>query len=59
MHLLRARPISNDPDDGVNAVYECQACLHITNHVADAYATPNHIRCGSCGYYEGDNDADD
>ena len=59
MDLLRARPISNDPDDGVNAVYECQACLHITNHVTDAYATPNHIRCGLCGYYEGDNDADD
>ena len=56
MELLRANPISYDPDDGVNAVYECQACLHITNHVADAYATPDHIRCSSCGYYEGDND---
>lgn len=54
MNLLRARPISRDPDDGLNAVYECQACLHIAQLVTDAYATPDHVRCPVCGYYEGD-----
>ena len=55
MDLLRARPISRDPDDGMSAVYECQRCITTAHRTVDPYATPDHIRCSSCGYYEGDN----
>ena len=56
MELLRAKPISRDPDDGMSAVYECERCLTTVDRIVDPYATPDHIRCSSCGYYEGDDD---
>ena len=56
MELLRAKPISRDPDDGMSAVYECQRCLTTADRIVDPYATPDHIRCGMCGYYEGDDE---
>ena len=56
MELLRAKPISRDPDDGMSAVYECERCLNVYHYTVDAYAIPDHVRCPCCGYYEGDND---
>lgn len=54
MDLLRARPVSGHEDDGVNAVYECQACLACDNFTVDPYDIPDHIRCPHCGYYKED-----
>ena len=56
MDRLRARPVSGHEDDGMNAVYECQACLAIDNRIADPYDIPDHIRCSHCGYLEGDDE---
>lgn len=56
MDLLRARPVSRNEDDGVNAVYECQACLAIDNRITDPYDIPDHIRCSHCGYYKEDDE---
>lgn len=52
MDLLRARPVSRNEDDGMNAVYECQACLAVDNRITDPYDIPDHIRCSHCGYYK-------
>ena len=54
MDLLRTGPVSRHVDDGVRGTYECQACLHIAYLIVDPYAVPDHVRCGFCGYYEGD-----
>ena len=59
MDLLRARPVSREPDDGMSAVYECQACLSTAYRMVDAFNIPDHVRCSVCGYYEGDENAHD
>lgn len=52
MKLLQTQPISRDPDDGVRAEYECQACLAVAVYAQDAYDTPEHITCFMCGWNE-------
>lgn len=52
MNFLRSRPISRDPDDGVKAAYECEACLHVTIATVDAYDVPDSIVCTMCGNHE-------
>lgn len=56
MDLLRTDPVTRHVDDGMRGTYECQSCLHIAYLIVDPYGVPTHVRCGFCGYYEGDNE---
>lgn len=55
MILLKVKPLTRDPDDGVAATYECGACLTTSVQRKDAYATPEYVRCPLCQHFEGDN----
>ncbi|WP_432789278.1 hypothetical protein QYM46_13140 [Brevibacterium sp. K11IcPPYGO002] len=45
MDLLRARAISRDPDDGVQAVYECQSCYRTYEGNFDPWHLADTIPC--------------
>ena len=45
MNLLRSRPVTHDPDDGMRATYECQFCLLTYEGIFDPYDVPDEIPC--------------
>lgn len=45
MNLLSSRPISRDPDDGEQRVYECQSCYRDYEGIFDPYDRQDEIPC--------------
>lgn len=55
MELLRSRPVSRDPDDGEQRVYECQSCYRGYEGVFDPCDLRDEIPCTyGCSGEEGD-----